>query len=127
MKNKNIIQQNIKRKLSGIKNSFENKNVLIVDDSIVRGNTSKHLINMIKKYGCKKIYFASCSPIIKNTNNYGIYIPTKEELISFNRNEEEIKEELEVDYLIYNDLDKIIHGLKQLNKDIDNFEISMFL
>lgn len=127
MKNKNIIQQNIKRKLSGIKNSFKNKNVLIVDDSIVRGNTSKHLIRMIKKYGCKKIYFASCSPIIKNTNNYGIYIPTKEELISFNRNEEEIKEELEVDYLIYNDLDKIIQGLKQLNKDIDNFEISMFL
>ena len=127
MKNKNIIQQNIKRKLSGIKNSFENKNVLIVDDSIVRGNTSKHLINMIKKYGCKKIYFASCSPIIKSTNNYGIYIPTREELISFNRDEEEIKQELEVDYLIYNDLDKIIDGLKEINKDIDNFEISMFL
>ena len=127
MKNKNIIQQNIKRKLSGIKNSFKNKNVLIVDDSIVRGNTSKHLIRMIKKYGCKKIYFASCSPIIKNTNNYGIYIPTREELISFNRTEEEIKKELEVDYLIYNNLEPIIDGLKQLNKDIDNFEISMFL
>ena len=56
MKNKNIIQQNIKRKLSGIKNSFENKNVLIVDDSIVRGNTSKHLIKMIKKYDKKCIY-----------------------------------------------------------------------
>ena len=127
MKNKNIIQQNIKRKLSAIKNSFENKNVLIVDDSIVRGNTSKHLIKMIKNYGCKKIYFASCSPIIKNTNEYGIYIPTKEELISHKRSEEEIKKELGIDYLIYNDIDKIISGLKNINKDIDNFEISMFL
>tara|TARA_A100001015_G_C15031908_1_gene733797 strand:+ start:477 stop:1850 length:1374 start_codon:yes stop_codon:yes gene_type:complete len=127
MKNKNIIQQNIRRKLSGIRNSFENKNVLIVDDSIVRGNTSKHLIKMIKKYGCKKVYFASCAPIITNTNNYGIYIPTKEELISFQRTQEEIRKELEVDYLIYNDLDKIIDNLKNVNKDIDHFEISMFL
>ena len=128
MKNKNIIQQNIRRKLSAIKNSFENKNVLIVDDSIVRGNTSQHVIKMIRKYGCKKIYFASCSPIIKNTNRYGIYIPTKEELISYQKkDEDEIRKELGVDYLIYNDLDKIISELKNLNKDIDNFEISMFL
>ncbi len=82
---------------------------------------------MIKNYGCKKIYFASCSPIIKNTNEYGIYIPTKEELISHKRSEEEIKKELGIDYLIYNDIDKIISGLKNINKDIDNFEISMFL
>ena len=63
----------------------------------------------------------------KNTNKYGIYIPTKEELISNKRNEEEIKKELGIDYLIYNDLDKIISELKNVNKDIDNFEISMFL
>ena len=56
-----------------------------------------------------------------------VYIYQQRRTYFFNRNEEEIKEELEVDYLIYNDLDKIIHGLKQLNKDIDNFEISMFL
>ena len=127
MKNKNIIQQNIKRKLSGIENSFKDKNVLIVDDSIVRGNTSKHVIKMVKNYGCKKIYFASCSPIIKNTNNYGIYIPTQQELISYKRNEEEIRKELQVDYLIYNNLDKIITNLKQMNNNIKDFEISMFL
>ena len=127
MKNKNIIQQNIKRKLSGIENSFKDKNVLIVDDSIVRGNTSKHVINMVKNYGCKKIYFASCSPIIKNTNNYGIYIPTKEELISYQRNEEEIRKDLQVDYLIYNNLNEIIIKLKEMNNKIENFEISMFL
>lgn len=127
MKNKNIIQQNIKRKLSGIENCFTNKNVLIVDDSIVRGNTSKHLIEMVKKYDCKNIFFASCSPIVKNTNEYGIYIPTKKELISFNKTEEEIKRKLGVDYLIYNDLQPIIEGLKKLNKHISTFEISMFL
>ena len=82
---------------------------------------------MVKNYGCKKIYFASCSPVIKNTNKYGIYIPTRKELISFKRNEEEIRKELQVDYLIYNDLDKIIACLKELNNEIKNFEISMFL
>ena len=105
----------------------KDKNVLIVDDSIVRGNTIKHVINMVKFDGCKKIYFASCSPIIKNTNNYGIYIPTQEELISYQRNEEEIRKELQVDYLIYNSLDKIIANLKQMNNNIKDFEISMFL
>ena len=82
---------------------------------------------MVKNYGCKKIYFASCSPIIKNTNNYGIYIPTQQELISYKRNEEEIRKELQVDYLIYNNLDKIITNLKQMNNNIKDFEISMFL
>lgn len=127
MKNKSIIQQNIKRKLSSIGNCFMDKNVLIVDDSIVRGNTSEHLIKMVKNYNCKNIYFASCAPIIKNTNQYGIYIPTKEELISFNRTEEEIKNKIGVDYLIYNDLNSIIDELKKLNKEISSFEISMFL
>ena len=82
---------------------------------------------MVKNYGCKKIYFASCSPIIKNTNNYGIYIPTKEELISYQRNEEEIRKDLQVDYLIYNNLNEIIIKLKEMNNKIENFEISMFL
>ena len=127
MKNKYIIQKNIKRKLSAIRNSFENKNVLIVDDSIVRGNTSKHLIEMIKNFKCKKVYFASCSPIIKNTNRYGIYIPTKEELISYQKNTEEIRRYLNIDFLIYNDLDLIINELKKLNREIDGFEISMFI
>lgn len=127
MKNKNIIQQNIKRKLSGIENSFKDKTVLIVDDSIVRGNTSNHLIQMIKKFDCKKVYFASCAPIIKNTNHYGIYIPTKEELISFQRTEEDIRLELGLDYLIYNDLDHIVEELKNMNKNIFGFEVSMFV
>ena len=127
MKNKNIIQQNIKRKLSGIENSFKDKTVLIVDDSIVRGNTSNHLIKMIKKFDCKKVYFASCAPIIKNTNHYGIYIPTKEELISFQRTEEDIRLELGLDYLIYNDLDHIVEELKNMNKNIFGFEVSMFV
>tara|TARA_A100001015_G_scaffold199467_1_gene222693 strand:+ start:5812 stop:7182 length:1371 start_codon:yes stop_codon:yes gene_type:complete len=126
MKNKKIIQQNIKRKLSGIENVFKNKNILIIDDSIVRGNTSKHIIECVKQYNCKKLYFASCSPIIKEANHFGIFIPKKEELISYNRNESEIQEELGVDVLIYNDLDRIVNSLKLISPSIESFEVSMF-
>lgn len=126
MENFKTIKENIKRKLSGIESVFKNKNVLILDDSIVRGNTSRHIISLAKTYGAKTIYFGSCSPIIVNTNQYGINIPTKEELISFNRNEDEIAKSLGVDYLIYNDLDKIVSKLRQISPNIDGFEISMF-
>lgn len=126
MENNKMIQQNIKRKLSGIEHVFKNKNVLIVDDSIVRGNTSKHIIQIARSYGAKTIYFASCAPVVKETNQYGIYIPTREELVSFERTEEQIRELINVDYLIYNDLDKITEELKTLNCQIDGFETSMF-
>ena len=126
MRNSKIIQKNIKRKLSGIKNVFHDKNVLIVDDSIVRGNTSKHIIKLARTFGAKTVYFASCAPIVKQTNNYGIYIPTQEELVSFGCTEEEIKSKLEVDFLIYNSLPKITEALKQMNTNINGFETSMF-
>jgi len=127
MENNQIIQRNIKRKLSGIKEVFEGKNVLIVDDSIVRGNTCRHIIQIARKYGANKVYFASCSPIVKETNKYGIYIPTKTELVSFESNKEEIRKKIKVDYLFYNDLEKIIEELQIMNPNISSFEISMFL
>jgi len=126
MKNNRMIQQNIKRKLSGIRDVFNEKNVLIVDDSIVRGNTSKHIISIAREYGANNIYFASCSPIVKETNQYGIYIPTRKELISFERNLDEIKRTINVDFLIYHDLPTISNELKKMNPKIDNFETSMF-
>ena len=127
MQNSKLIKKNIKRKLSGIESVFKDRNVLIVDDSIVRGNTSRHIIKIAKNYGAKTVYFGSCSPVITNTNKYGINIPTKTELISHNRDQEDIAESLGVDYLIYNDLDKIISKLKEINPYIDGFETSMFL
>ncbi len=127
MENNNMIQRNIKRKLTGIETVFAGKNVLIVDDSIVRGNTCRHIIEIARNYGAKTIYFASCAPIIKSTNIYGIHIPTKKELISFESTEDDIRNKIEVDYLIYNDLDTITNELKKLNPNIHQFEISMFL
>lgn len=126
MENNHVIQKNIKRKLSGIEQVFKGKNVLIVDDSIVRGNTSRHIIQIARDYGVKKIYFASCAPVVKETNRFGIYIPTKEELVSFGRNEEEIRKAIQVDYLIYHNLDTITDHLKSMNPDIQGFETSMF-
>ena len=127
MENFKVIRTNVKRKLSGIESVFKNRNVLIVDDSIVRGNTSKHIIQIVRNYGAKSIYFGSCAPVIKNSNKYGIHIPTKEELISFQRTEEDIRQVLGVDYLIYNDLEEIVNKLRDINSNIVDFEKSMFL
>ena len=126
MKNFNMITKNIKRKLSPNKEIIKNKNILIIDDSIVRGNTSKHIVEQARKCGAKKIYFASCSPIVKNTNQYGIYIPTKTELLAFENSVNDMRKKIGADYLIFNDLQPIINELRQMNPKIDNFEISMF-
>tara|TARA_Y100000389_G_C17466186_1_gene525793 strand:+ start:3646 stop:5016 length:1371 start_codon:yes stop_codon:yes gene_type:complete len=126
MKNSQIITKNIKRKLSPNKEIIANKNILIIDDSIVRGNTCRHIIQQARKCNAKKIYFASCAPIVKNTNQYGIYIPTKTELLAFDKSVDEMKTSIGADYLIFNDLKPIMNELRQMNPKIDNFEISMF-
>lgn len=126
MKSGKTIKTNIKRKITGNKNVFKNKSVLIVDDSIVRGNTSRHIVNLVRRYNARKIYFASCSPVVRNTNVYGIHIPTREELISFQSSENDIRNYLGVDHLIYNDLDDIVRELKKFNPTLNGFEVSMF-
>ena len=90
MKDNEIINKNIKRKINVVNEVFFNKNLLIVDDSIVRGNTSKFIISLAKTAGAKKIYLASGSPRIEYPNNYGIYIPNRESLIANNRTDEDI-------------------------------------
>tara|TARA_Y100000741_G_scaffold209580_1_gene159594 strand:+ start:186 stop:1583 length:1398 start_codon:yes stop_codon:yes gene_type:complete len=102
------------------------KNILIVDDSIVRGNTSKHIIEELKKGGANKIYLVSCCPPIRYPNKYGIAIPTKEELIANNKTIEDIKNELKVDELIYLDINTLCNTLKEINPKITNFEKSVF-
>ena len=126
MQNQQLIQKSIKRKLCGIPDVFRNKCVLIVDDSIVRGNTSAHIVQMAREYGAKKVLFASCSPIVRDTNEYGIYIPTQEELVSYQRTQKQICEKIGVDYLIFHDLHIITGLLKQMNGSINDFETSMF-
>jgi len=122
----------VKMKLNTIKSEFKNKNVLIVDDSIVRGTTTRELVKLAKIAGAKKIWIASAAPPIQYTNSLGINIPTKEELIAYNKTPAEIARELNCDGVIYNDLDIICEEIKKLevnmypNKCIDGFEVSCF-
>lgn len=123
--NKSKIINGIK-KIKIIKNLVENKNILVIDDSIVRGSTSKYIISELKKNNAKNIYFVSCCPPIRYPNIYGIAIPTYNELIAYNKNEIEIEKELGVDKLIYFTLDLLHETLQSLNPSITDFETSVF-
>jgi amidophosphoribosyltransferase len=127
MPNQKVRQNSIKMKLNTINKEFVNKTVLIVDDSIVRGNTSIELIKMAKRAGAKKIYFASVAPPVIYPNYYGISIPTSEELIAYNRTITEISKILGAEHVIYNDLQDIIQMCCSLNpRTIKNLESSCF-
>ncbi len=119
------IIKNIK-KIKIIKELVENKTILIVDDSIVRGNTSRYIIEELRKAGVNKIYFISCCPPIKNPNIYGIAIPTYKELIAYNKSINEIKETLKVDKLFYMPFSILIDTLRELNPKIKQYEDSVF-
>ena len=119
-------KRNIQRKLSVIKNIVQQKNVLIIDDSIVRGNTIRHIIKLLKKNNVNKIYIASCSPIIKYQNFYGLDIPTKEELISYQKNINEIEKYLQIDKLIYQSIDDLRKSIQYFNPSLTNYELSIF-
>jgi amidophosphoribosyltransferase len=123
----------VKMKLSTIDSEFKGKNVLIVDDSIVRGTTSKELVKLAKEAGAKRIWFASAAPPICFANRLGIDIPTDEELIAHNRSNIEIAELLGCDRIFYNDLETVYQGLRELastsidgESSVDGFEISCF-
>jgi amidophosphoribosyltransferase len=126
MPNQEQRKKNIKMKLSTIDQEFANKNVLLIDDSIVRGNTSIQLINLVRKAGAKQIVFASIAPPVVHPNIYGIAIPTSEELIAYKKTHKEICDVLGADELIYNDLEDVINVCRQINPNIDDFETSCF-
>lgn len=136
MSNKKNEQQRskmVKMKLNTIDGEFRNKNVLIVDDSIVRGTTSKELVKLAKEAGAKRIWFASAAPPICFANQFGIDIPTNEELIAHNRNNMEIAEILGCDKVFYNDLEIVYKKLRYLSVPpsstkplVDGFEVSCF-
>ncbi len=126
MKNQDDRRNNIKRKLFIVKEEVNNKNIIIVDDSIVRGNTSKHIISELKQNGAKKIYFASCSPEIKYSNKYGIDLPNQKDLIAYNKNINDIEKSLNVDKIIYQNIDDLKKSITNINDKINNFELSIF-
>ena len=119
-------KKSVRRKLNILDLEFQGKNVLLVDDSIVRGTTSKKIIEMAREAGAKKVYFASAAPAIKYQNLYGIDMPATSELIASNKTDDEVAKEIDSDWLIYQRLDDLIDTVRVGNPEIENFETSIF-
>tara|TARA_Y100000768_G_C23944457_1_gene666850 strand:- start:396 stop:1622 length:1227 start_codon:yes stop_codon:yes gene_type:complete len=119
-------KKSVRRKLNILDLEFQGKNVLLVDDSIVRGTTSKKIIEMARDAGANKVYFASAAPAIKYQNLYGIDMPATSELIASNRTNEEVAKEINADWLIYQTLEDLIETAQSGNPDITEFETSIF-
>tara|TARA_Y100001936_G_C15551616_1_gene397723 strand:- start:85 stop:546 length:462 start_codon:yes stop_codon:yes gene_type:complete len=126
MPGQNIRKRSVKQKLNPIEIEFKGKNVLLVDDSIVRGHTSKKIIEMVKSCGAKKVFFASASPPIRYQNIYGIDMPATKELIAHKRSLRQIKNRIGADELIYQKLTDLKNSAQTGNPKIENFEDSVF-
>lgn len=126
MPGQTVRKKSVRQKLNAIELEFRGKNVLLVDDSIVRGTTCKEIIQMARDAGAKNVYFASGSPEIRYPNIYGIDMPTAKELIAHERNVDEICELIGADRLIYQDLDALITAAREGNPGITRFEDSVF-
>ena len=119
-------EKSVKQKLNPIDLEFKDKVVLLVDDSIVRGTTSRQIIEMARYSGAKKVYFASAAPPIRYQNVYGIDMAATTELVAHQRTEKEIEAFIMADWLIYQDLDDLISTVQVGNKKISQFECSIF-
>lgn len=126
MPGQQLRKKSVRRKLNAIQSEFNNKNVLLVDDSIVRGTTSQQIIEMAREAGAQKVYLASASPEIRYPNVYGIDMPSANELIAHDRNLDEISNLIGADGLIFQKLEDLIEAVKNESDHIDNFECSVF-
>ena len=126
MQGQEVRKKSVRYKLNPLVSEFKNKNVLLVDDSIVRGTTSKEIVQMARDSGAKKVYFASASPPIRFPNIYGIDMPSKNDLIANGKSEEEVCEAIAADKLIYQDLDDLVYAVQIGNQNIKKFETSVF-
>ncbi|QJR82234.1 amidophosphoribosyltransferase [Alteromonas pelagimontana] len=119
-------KQSVRRKLNAISSEFRGKNVLLVDDSIVRGTTSGQIIEMARESGAKKVYFASAAPEIRFPNVYGIDMPSANELIAYGREIDQIADLIQADGLIFQDISDLVSAVREENSDIQRFETSVF-
>lgn len=126
MPNQEERKKSVRRKLNILDLEFKDKNVLLVDDSIVRGTTSKRIIEMAKEAGANKVYFSSAAPPVKFQNLYGIDMAATNELIASGKTDEEVANAIGADWLIYQDLKDLIDSAREGNPAIENFEISIF-
>src|SRR5262249_8443081 len=121
-----IRRKSIRQKLNAIEMEFKGKNVLLVDDSVVRGNTSREIVQMAREAGARRVFFASAAPPVRHPNVYGIDMPTREELIAFGRTERDVAHEIGCDELIYQDLEALRKDVGSVNPKVVNFEDSCF-
>jgi amidophosphoribosyltransferase len=126
MPGQEVRKKSIRQKLSVIRDEFDGKHVVLVDDSIVRGNTSKEIILMAREAGARKVTIVSAAPAVSYPNVYGIDMPAHIELLAHNRTNKEIAEWIGADEVIYQDLDDLIDVLKNLNPSVKYFETSVF-
>jgi amidophosphoribosyltransferase len=126
MPGQSIRKKSVRQKLNAIDLEFQGKNVLLVDDSIVRGTTSREIVQMARDAGAKRVYFASASPPVRYPNVYGIDMPSAKELIAHNRTVEEIAQVIGADWLVYQDIDDLINAARRGNPSITRFDTSCF-
>jgi len=126
MPGQTIRRKSVRQKLNVMAMEFRGKNVLIVDDSIVRGTTSREIVMMAREAGANKVYFASAAPPVRYPNVYGIDMPTRAELIATGRTVDEIAREIAADAVIYQELDALKASVRALNPKLEQFETSCF-
>jgi len=119
-------RKSVRRKLNAIPSEFKGKNVLLVDDSIVRGTTSEQIIEMARESGANKVYFASAAPEIRFPNVYGIDMPSANELIAYGREIEQICECIKADGLIFQNIADLVDAVREENRALTQFETSVF-
>ncbi len=119
-------RKSVRRKLNAIKLEFRGKNVLLVDDSIVRGTTSRQIIKLAREAGARSVYFASAAPPVRYPNVYGIDMPAVSELIASNRTVEEVQKLIGADRLIYQDLHGLVRSVRHNNSETREFDTSCF-
>jgi amidophosphoribosyltransferase len=119
-------KKSVRQKLNAVAMEFKGKNVLLVDDSIVRGTTSHEIVMMARESGANRVFFASAAPPVRYANVYGIDMPTRQELIANGRSNEEIAREIGADALIYQDLDALESAVREANPRLTQFETSCF-
>jgi amidophosphoribosyltransferase len=118
--------RSVRQKLNPMALEFSGKNVLLVDDSIVRGTTSREIVQMARESGARKVFFASAAPPVRFPNVYGIDMPTRAELIAAHRSEDEVAREIGADALVYQDLDALKDAVRRCNPKLTSFETSCF-
>jgi amidophosphoribosyltransferase len=121
-----VRKKSVRQKLNAMGVEFKGKNVLIVDDSIVRGTTSQEIVQMARDAGAKKVIFASAAPPVRFPNVYGIDMPTRSELVAHGRTDDEVAKLIGADYLVYQDLEDMKQAVRDINPALGEFEASCF-